>query len=129
VEECGPCPSFASFTLAFALKLRKKHEKTSVRVIFVFYVFFVLFYVFLCCSTYCLFCVLLCIVYVYMCNVPVLLPPFGYPIAVKYVISLKTSFRVQYTDYQNTHTNTLITKPTHPYTHTHTHTHTHYKTI
>jgi hypothetical protein len=24
VEECGPCPVFASFTLAFALKLRKK---------------------------------------------------------------------------------------------------------
>jgi hypothetical protein len=27
VEECGPCPVFASFTLAFALKLRKKHGK------------------------------------------------------------------------------------------------------
>jgi len=32
VEECGPCPVFASFILAFALKLRKKHGKTSVRV-------------------------------------------------------------------------------------------------
>jgi len=32
VEECGPCPVFASFTLVFALQLRKKHEKTSVRV-------------------------------------------------------------------------------------------------
>jgi hypothetical protein len=32
VEECGPCPVFASFTLAFALKLRKKHGKTSFRV-------------------------------------------------------------------------------------------------
>jgi hypothetical protein len=31
VEECGPCPVFASFTLAFALQLRKKHGKTSVR--------------------------------------------------------------------------------------------------
>jgi hypothetical protein len=31
VEECGPRPVFASFTLAFAL-LRKKHGKTSVRV-------------------------------------------------------------------------------------------------
>jgi len=31
VEECGPCLVFASFTLAFALKLRKKHGKTSVR--------------------------------------------------------------------------------------------------
>jgi len=32
VEECRPCPVFASFTLAFALQLGKKHEKTSVRV-------------------------------------------------------------------------------------------------
>jgi len=47
--------------------------------------FFVLFYVFLCCSMYCLFCVVLCIVFVYMCTE--LLPPGGYPIAVKYNIS------------------------------------------
>jgi hypothetical protein len=32
LEECGPCHVFASFTLAFALQLRKKHGKTSVRV-------------------------------------------------------------------------------------------------
>ena len=31
-EECGPCPVFAGFTLAFALQLREKHGKTSVRV-------------------------------------------------------------------------------------------------
>jgi len=31
-EEHGPCPVFASYTLAFALQLRKKHGKTSVRV-------------------------------------------------------------------------------------------------
>jgi hypothetical protein len=31
--KCGPCPVFASYTLAFALQLRKKHAKTSVRVI------------------------------------------------------------------------------------------------
>ena len=31
-EECGPCPVFARYTLAFALQLRKKHGKTSVRV-------------------------------------------------------------------------------------------------
>jgi len=31
-EECGPCPIFAVFTPAFALQLRKKHGKTSVRV-------------------------------------------------------------------------------------------------
>jgi hypothetical protein len=40
---------------------------------------------FLCCSVYCLFCVVLCIVCVYVCIV--LLPPGGYPIAVKYIIS------------------------------------------
>jgi hypothetical protein len=32
VEECGPRPVFASFTLAFAQQQRKKHGKTSVRV-------------------------------------------------------------------------------------------------
>jgi hypothetical protein len=30
---CGPCPVFASETLALALQLRKKHGKTSVRVV------------------------------------------------------------------------------------------------
>jgi len=30
--ECGPCPNFASYNLAFALKPRKNHGKTSVRV-------------------------------------------------------------------------------------------------
>jgi hypothetical protein len=32
--ECGPCPDLASYTLAFALQLRKKHGKTSVRVVY-----------------------------------------------------------------------------------------------
>ena len=32
VEKCRPCPVFTSFTLEFALQLRKKHGKTSVRV-------------------------------------------------------------------------------------------------
>ena len=31
-EECGPCPAFASYTLAFAVQLRKKHGKNSIRV-------------------------------------------------------------------------------------------------
>jgi len=31
VEECGPCPVFARFTLTFALQLKKKHGKPSVR--------------------------------------------------------------------------------------------------
>ena len=30
--ECGLCPVLASYTLAFALQLRKKYGKTSVRV-------------------------------------------------------------------------------------------------
>ena len=32
LEECGPCPVLASYILAFALQLRKKRGKTSVRV-------------------------------------------------------------------------------------------------
>ena len=31
-EKAGPCPIFASYTLAFALELRKRHGKPSVRV-------------------------------------------------------------------------------------------------
>jgi len=30
--ECGPCPVLASYALAFALHLRKKYGKASVRV-------------------------------------------------------------------------------------------------
>jgi hypothetical protein len=33
IGKCGPCPVFASYTLAFALQLRKKHGKTSVTVV------------------------------------------------------------------------------------------------
>jgi hypothetical protein len=33
LEECGPCSDLASYTLAFALQLTKKHGKTSVRVV------------------------------------------------------------------------------------------------
>jgi hypothetical protein len=40
----------------------------------------------------------------------------------------KTSVRVQYTYYQNTHTNIHITKPTHTHTRTHTHITKQYKT-
>ena len=32
MEECGPCPVFTRFTLAFVLQLREKHGKPSVRV-------------------------------------------------------------------------------------------------
>jgi len=31
-KDCGLCPVFASYTLAYALQLRKKHGETSVRV-------------------------------------------------------------------------------------------------
>jgi hypothetical protein len=31
-EECGSCPVFAKYTLAFALQLRIKHGRTSVQV-------------------------------------------------------------------------------------------------
>jgi hypothetical protein len=34
LKQCGPCPVLVSYTLAFALQLRKKHGKTSVRVAF-----------------------------------------------------------------------------------------------
>ena len=33
LEECEPCPVFESYTLASVLRLRKKHGKTSVRVV------------------------------------------------------------------------------------------------
>jgi hypothetical protein len=32
IGKCGPCPVFSNYTLAFALQMRKKHGKTSVRV-------------------------------------------------------------------------------------------------
>ena len=72
MEECGPSPVFASFTLAFALQLRKKHGKTSVRL-------------------------------------------------------RKTSVRVEYTYYQNTHTlqNPHKLQNSHKHTNYKTHTNTH----
>jgi hypothetical protein len=33
IGKCRPCPVFASYTLAFALQLRKKHGKPSVRLV------------------------------------------------------------------------------------------------
>jgi hypothetical protein len=32
IGKCGPCPVLASYTLAFALQMRKKYGKPSVRV-------------------------------------------------------------------------------------------------
>jgi len=34
-EECRPCTAFASYTLAYAVQLREKHGKPSVRVEYV----------------------------------------------------------------------------------------------
>jgi len=69
-------------------KTHKDGARTALfLVVVLFYAFFVLFYVFLCCSMYCLFFDVLCIVCVYMCTE--LLPPGGYPIAVKYIISYR----------------------------------------
>ena len=47
---------------------------------------------FLRCSIYCLFCAVLCIVCVYICTV--LLPPGGYTIAVKYIISHRIIYHI-----------------------------------
>jgi hypothetical protein len=33
IGNCGPCSVFASYILAFALQLRKKYGKTSVKVV------------------------------------------------------------------------------------------------
>jgi hypothetical protein len=33
IGDCEPCPVFASYTLEFVLQLRKKHGKSSVRVV------------------------------------------------------------------------------------------------
>jgi len=33
-EECGPCPVFASYILAFSLQLRKKHGKKKLSVLY-----------------------------------------------------------------------------------------------
>jgi len=71
---------------------RKDGVRPALFLIFVLlYVFFVLFYAFLCCSRHCLFCDVLRIVCVYMCTE--LLPPGGYPVAVKYIISYQSHYR------------------------------------
>jgi len=65
------------------------------------FLIFVLFYVFLCCSMYCLFCDVLCIVCVYTCTV--LLPPGGYPIAVKYIINIINYYYYYYYHHHHYH--------------------------
>jgi len=82
------CPPQIPHELGLGLNpglLTEKPRRIKCLIFVLFYVFFV-FYVFLCCSMYCLFFDVLCIVCVYMCTV--LLPPGGYPIAVnKCIIS------------------------------------------
>jgi len=81
----------------FLLNHTTMHGSTNIKFCVLLCIFcvvlciFVLFYVFLCFSMYCLFCVVLWIVCMYMCTV--LLPPGGYPIAVKYIISY-ISYRI-----------------------------------
>jgi hypothetical protein len=81
---------FPCFFLSCIANSRVKPPKTghgphSFQIFVLFYGLFVLFYVFVCCYIYGLYCVVLCIVCVYMCTVR--LPPGGYPITVKYIIS------------------------------------------
>jgi len=89
-----PTEVFPCFSLSCKANARIKPAKTghaphSSYVVVLLYVFFVLFYVFLC-SMYCFLCDVPCTVGVYMCTV--LLPPGGYPIAVKYIISYIISY-------------------------------------
>jgi hypothetical protein len=77
LTEVLPC-FFLSCKVNAKDKTSKDVARPALFLIFVFfYVFFVLFYVLFV-------CVVLCIVCVYMCNV--LLPPGGYPVAVKYIL-------------------------------------------
>ena len=82
---CILCVVLCIFVLFYVFLCCSMYFCVVLCIVVLFYVFFVLLYVFLCCSTHCLFCVVLCIVCVYMCTE--LLPPGGYPIAVKYIIS------------------------------------------
>jgi hypothetical protein len=99
VEECGPCPDFASFTLAFALQLRKKHGKPSVRVRK---------------TSVRLRKTPVKVQYTYYQNTHTLQNPHKNT-------HYKTHTNTNITKHTHTHT--------HAHTHTHTHTHTHYKTI
>jgi hypothetical protein len=81
LTENFPC-FFLSCKANARIKTRKDGARPSL------FLIFVLFYVFLCCFMYWLFCDVLCIVCVYMRTE--LLPPGGYPIAVKYMISYQT---------------------------------------
>ena len=84
LSEVFPCFFLSCKTNARVKPERRGTARTLPNFCVVLFIFFVLFYVFLCCSMYCLFCAVLCIVCVYMRTV--LLPPAGYPIAVKYII-------------------------------------------
>ena len=69
--DCGSCPVLASYTLAFALQLRKKHGKTSVRVATSkntrVGTLIVATYLMCICGILCVFVVLLCVFVVSMC--------------------------------------------------------------
>jgi len=108
VEECGPWPVFASFTLACVLQLRKKYGKPSVRVRK---------------TSVRLRKTSVSVQYTYYQKHPHITKP-------SHTHALQNPHI--HTHYK-THTYTRITKPTHTHAlqnpHIHTHTHTHYKTI
>jgi hypothetical protein len=97
VEECGPCPFFASFTLAFALQLRKKHGRTSVRVR----------------KTS-----------VKLRKTSVKLRKTSVKLR-KTSVKVQYAYYQKHPTHYKTLTNTHITKPTHTQTHTYIHTYTH----
>jgi uncharacterized Tic20 family protein len=80
--------AFQGYAFYLCLVWLQQYNVTLITLFLTLVLFYVLFV--LCCSMYCLFCVVLCIVRVYMCTV--LLPPGGYPIAIKYIISFPVLF-------------------------------------
>jgi hypothetical protein len=103
VEECGPYLVFASFTLAFALQLRKKHGKTSVRLRKT--------------SKYSIHITKITTRYKTHTHTHTLQNP-----------NKHTHYKTHTNTHYKTHTNTHITKPTQTHTLQNRHKHTHYKT-
>jgi hypothetical protein len=82
-----PWLRFFNFFFSCKVNARVKTRKDGARL--ALFLFLCCSMYFLCCSIYCLFCDVLCIVCVYMCTEQ--LPPGGYPIAVKYIISYEST--------------------------------------
>jgi hypothetical protein len=108
-EECGPCPVFANFTLAFALQLRKKHGKNSVRVQYTYYQ-----------NTHTLQNLITHTIHTHITHHAPQIQTSHTPH--KHTSHAQTT-HAHHTPHTHTHTHTTN------HTHTHAHTHTHYKTI